>query len=68
MKIIYNMKIIYKKVFHVSLNMKKTETLMILVTTEKCQILRRKILSLSNLSLFESETIFSQKIISKRKK
>ena len=28
----------------------------------------KKILSLSNLSLFESETIFSQKIISERKK
>ena len=31
-------------------------------------MLRRKILSLSNLSLFESETIFSRKIISERKK
>ena len=30
-------------------------------------MLQRKILSLSNLSLFESKTIFSQKIISKRK-
>ena len=35
---------------------------------EKCQMLQRKILSLSNLSLFESETIFSRKIISERKK
>ena len=34
---------------------------------EKCQMLQRKILSLSNLSLFESETIFSRKIISERK-
>ena len=31
-------------------------------------MLRKKILSLSNLSLFESETIFSRKIISERKK
>ena len=31
-------------------------------------MLQRKILSLSNLSLFESETIFSRKIISERKK
>ena len=31
-------------------------------------MLRRKILSLSNLSLFESKTIFSRKIISERKK
>ena len=30
-------------------------------------MLQRKILSLSNLSLFESKTIFSRKIISKRK-
>ena len=30
-------------------------------------MLQRKILSLSNLSLFESETIFSRKIISERK-
>ena len=43
--------------------MKKIET--ILVITEKCQMLQRKILSFSNLSLFESETIFSRKIISK---
>ena len=35
---------------------------------EKYQMLRRKLLSLSNLSLFESETIFSRKIISQRKK
>ena len=35
---------------------------------EKCQMLRRKILPLSNLSLLGSETIFSQKIISERKK
>ena len=38
---------------------------------EKCQMLlslSKKILSLSNLSLFEGETIFSQKIISERKK
>ena len=34
---------------------------------KKCQMLQRKILSLSNLSLFESETIFSRKIISERK-
>ena len=45
------------------INMKKIET--ILVITEKCQMLQRKILSFSNLSLFESETIFSRKIISK---
>ena len=31
-------------------------------------MLQKKILSLSNLSLFESETILSRKIISKRKK
>ena len=31
-------------------------------------MLQRSILSLSNLSLFESETIFSRKIISERKK
>ena len=31
-------------------------------------MLWRKILSLSNLSLFESETVFSRKIISERKK
>ena len=31
-------------------------------------MLWRKIVSLSNLSLFESETIFLQKIISERKK
>ena len=35
---------------------------------EKCQMLGRKILLLLNLSLFESETIFSGKIISERKK
>ena len=35
---------------------------------EKCQMLRRKLLSLSNLLLFESETIFSRKITSDRKK
>ena len=35
---------------------------------EKCQTLRRKMLSLSNLSLFESQTIFLRKIISERKK
>ena len=35
---------------------------------EKCQMLGRKILLLSNLSLFESETMFSRKIISERKK
>ena len=35
---------------------------------EQCQMLRRKILSLSNLSLFESETNFSRKIIIERKK
>ena len=41
---------------------------LVVIITEKCQMLRRKILSLSNLSLFESKTIFSQKIISGRKK
>ena len=35
---------------------------------EKCQMLRRKTISLSNLSLFEGETIFSRKIILERKK
>ena len=38
---------------------------------KKCQmlsLLSEKILSLSNLSLFESETMFSRKIISERKK
>ena len=34
---------------------------------EKCQMLRRKMLSLANLSLLESETIFSRKIISEKK-
>ena len=31
-------------------------------------MIRRKVLSLANLSLFESETIFSRKIISEKKK
>ena len=35
---------------------------------EKCHMLRRKILSLSNLSLLESETIFSQKNYFRKKK
>ena len=37
---------------------------------EKCQTLSlsKKILSISNLSLFESETIFSRRIISEKKK
>ena len=41
------------------------------VIMKKCQmlsLLSEKILSLSNLSLFESETMFSRKIISERKK
>ena len=38
------------------------------VITEKSQMLGRKILSLSNLLLLETETIFSRKIISERKK
>ena len=41
---------------------------LVVIITEKCQILWRKILLLSNLSLFESENIFSQKIISESKK
>ena len=41
------------------INTKKTETQLILVITEKFQMLQRKIFSLSNLSLFESETILS---------
>ena len=47
-------------------NTKKIEKWLIFIT-KKCQMLQRKILSLSNLSLFESETIFSRKIISERK-
>ena len=49
------------------INTKKIETQLIPVITEKSQMLQRKILSLSNLWLFESETIFSQKIISEQK-
>ena len=47
---------------------KKKNRNTISVITEKSQMLGRKILSLSNLLLLESETIFSQKIISERKK
>ena len=46
-------------------NTKKIEKLIFIM--KKCQMSQRKILSLSNLSLFESETIFSRKIISERK-
>ena len=35
---------------------------------EKCQMLLRKMLSLANLPMFESETIFSRKIISEKNK
>ena len=35
---------------------------------DKCLILQRKILQLSNLSLFETETIFSQKNKLRKKK
>ena len=47
---------------------KKKNRNTISVITEKSQMLGKKILSLSNLLLLESETIFSQKIISERKK
>ena len=40
------------------INTKKIETINSCIM-EKCQMLQRKILSLSNLSLFESETILS---------
>ena len=49
------------------INTKKIETQLIPVIMEKCQMLRRKMLSLANLSLLESETIFSRKIISEKK-
>ena len=48
--------------------MKKMKMQLIVVITGKCQMLRKKILSLSNLSLLKSETSFSQQIISERKK
>ena len=48
--------------------MKKMEIKLIFVITEKCQQLWKKILSLSNLSLLKSKTIFSRQIISERKK
>ena len=41
---------------------------LILVISQKCQMLRRKILSLSNLLLLESETIFSGKNYFRKKK
>ena len=47
--------------------LEKLKKLKIKIIMEKCQMLRRKNLSLSNLLLFESETIFSRKIISGRK-
>ena len=47
---------------------KKKNRNTISVITEKSQMLGRKILSLSNLLLLETETIFSRKIISERKK
>ena len=50
------------------INTKKIETQLILVITGKFQTLQRKILSLSTLSLFESETILSWKIFSEKKK
>ena len=49
------------------LNMKKYKHNYFFFYMEKCQLLRRKILSLSNISLFESETIFSRKVISDKK-
>ena len=47
---------------------KKKNRNTISVITEKSQMLGRKILSLSNLLLLETETIFSRKIVSERKK
>ena len=51
---------------------KKNRNVINPVIMKKCQmlslLLSEKILSLSNLSLFESETMFSRKIISERKK
>ena len=47
--------------------LEKLKKLKIKIIMEKCQMLRRKNLSLSNLLLFKSETIFSRKIISGRK-
>ena len=50
---------------------KKNRNVINPVIMKKCQmllLLSEKILSLSNLSLFESETMFSRKIISQRKK
>ena len=57
---IFAMKFFHES-FKINTNRNKQKQL-ILVITEKCQLLQRKIL-LSNLS-FESETIFSPKIIS----
>ena len=61
---------IYNKVlsYIFKINMKKKLKHLIPFIMEKCSMLWRKILSLSNLSLFESETIFSWKINSERKK
>ena len=50
---------------------KKNRNVINPVIMKKCQmllLLSEKILSLANLTLFESETMFSRKIISQRKK
>ena len=59
---------IYSKVLSCIFKINRKNRNVIFVITEKCQILQSKILSLSNLSLFESETIFSKKIFHKEKK
>ena len=55
-------------IFMINTKKKKKNRNTISVITEKSQMLGRKILSLSNLLLLETETIFSRKIISERKK
>ena len=59
---------IYSKVLSCIFKINRKNRNVIFVITEKCQILQSKILSLSNLSLFESETIFSTTTISEGKK
>ena len=59
---------IYSKVLSCIFKINRKNRNVIFVITEKCQILQSKILSLSNLSLFESETIFSKKIFHQEKK
>ena len=55
-------------IFMINTKKKKKNRNTISVITEKSQMLGRKILSLSNLLLLETETIFSRKIVSERKK